>query len=294
MQVRRVIVLVIAVAAATVGLSSCQTGRAGARCRTKEFGQDATNVLVCRNGRWQRSITTAQAAAFIIGVIKARQTTTTTTTTPAPAPLVETQVATGNSDTCALRSDHTVWCWGDNSSGQLGDGSTTERHQPVRVAGLATANQIAARSSQTCALLVDGTVSCWGNNFYGELGDGTTTNRSTPVRVLGVSGATQISLGNQSACALIAGGAIRCWGYNLYGQLGNGTTTNSVAPVPVSGISSAVEIALSPLPGGEGFLLPAAHPLAAEGHCLAFHSHILGNDGANEGAKDRFAARGPR
>ena len=89
-----------------------------------------------------------------------------------------------------------VYCWGGNADGQLGDGSTVERHTAVLVANITTATSVSARhGDHTCATLADGTVQCWGSNGNGQLGDGTTTNRLTPVLVSGITTATSVSAG---------------------------------------------------------------------------------------------------
>ncbi len=92
-------------------------------------------------------------------------------------------IAAGDTHTVALKTDGTVWAWGNNSNGQLGDGTTTQRTKPVEVSGLSTVIAIAAGDTHTVALKTDGTVWAWGNNSNGQLGDGTTTQSTTPVQV---------------------------------------------------------------------------------------------------------------
>ncbi len=82
-----------------------------------------------------------------------------------------------------ILTDGTAWCWGYNGSGQLGDGSTTNRLTPVQVSGLSNVQAISAGAYHTCAVLSDGSTWCWGYNDSGRLGDGTTTERHTPVQV---------------------------------------------------------------------------------------------------------------
>ena len=153
------------------------------------------------------------------------------------------QVAVGDLHSCALLTGGSVKCWGRNSEGQLGAGSSTpDSNAPVAVAGLTSATQIAGGGSHSCALLGDQTIRCWGANGDGRLGDGTTFLRTTPVAVTGVSTAIQIVAGRGHSCALLLGGTVTCWGWNIFGQLGNGSTANSSNPVSVSGIADAIQI----------------------------------------------------
>ncbi|MEZ4405128.1 MAG: MopE-related protein [Polyangiales bacterium] len=150
-----------------------------------------------------------------------------------------TQLALGYAHSCALRSDGTVWCWGDNTYGQMGRGAMgTAVVSPGAVPGLAGVRAIEGGYNHTCALMGDGTVRCWGQNSYGQLGDGTMDTRTSPVQVQGLRGVEQIAVGFYHGCARAAGG-LSCWGYNTYGQVGNGTTTNSLTPstVPLTGIT---------------------------------------------------------
>ncbi len=154
------------------------------------------------------------------------------------------QITVGSTHSCALMVTGVVRCWGWNSAGQLGDGTTTNRSTPVQVSGLPSGvTQIAAGSSYSCALLATGSARCWGYNGTGGLGDGTTTDRLTPVQVSGLAAtAAQLSAAtSRFTCALLVGGDVKCWGWNPSGQLGDGTTTDRLTPVQVAGLTAGVQ-----------------------------------------------------
>ena len=149
----------------------------------------------------------------------------------------------GGNHSLALKSDGTVWAWGDNYSGELGDGTATDKLIPVQVTGLTDIISISSKSGHSLALKNDGTVWAWGHNGYGELGDGTTVNKNIPVQVIGLTNIIGVSTGLWHSLALKNDGTVWTWGANNTGQLGDGTTTSKLTPVQVSGLTNIIAIA---------------------------------------------------
>ncbi len=167
-------------------------------------------------------------------------------TEPSPASAATmtgfTQVSAGNQSTCAVKTDSTVWCWGKNSSGQLGIGNTTNQTRPVQVSLLSGVTSVGVHENFACALKSDGTVWCWGYNGMGQLGNGVTTNSNIPVKVEPLVAAVQISVGYGHACALKSDKTVRCWGWNVLQQLGDNTASTALAPMTPLGLSDVKEI----------------------------------------------------
>jgi hypothetical protein len=143
----------------------------------------------------------------------------------------------------ALKQDGTVWTWGANYHGQLGDGTKTDRSSPVKVLGLTGVVALAAGDKYSLAVMLDGKVWTWGSNFYGQLGDGTTTDRSSPVQVPGLTGVVAVAAGGGHSLALKSDGSVWAWGFNVLGQLGDGTRIARSSPVQVKGPNGIVAIA---------------------------------------------------
>ncbi|MEU4623987.1 fibronectin type III domain-containing protein [Actinoplanes sp. NPDC023801] len=154
-----------------------------------------------------------------------------------PAGVRLTQLDARNSHTCGMGSDSTVYCWGYNGNGQLGDGSFTNRSTPVPVntpPGVSF-TQFAVGGYHTCGLGSDTKAYCWGLGETGQAGNGGTANRSSMAAVTTPSGVsfTQLTAGSNHTCALGSDTRIYCWGYNRYGQVGDGSATDRLIPVPV-------------------------------------------------------------
>jgi len=135
--------------------------------------------------------------------------------------------------TCATRTDHTLWCWGFNSSGQLGLGDTATRTAPTQVGTGADWDQLGAGHRQTCGTRTDHTLWCWGDNTYGQLGLGDTTSRTAPTQVGTGTDWADVSSGARHTCATRTDHTLWCWGDNTYGQLGVGDQAARLVPTLV-------------------------------------------------------------
>jgi alpha-tubulin suppressor-like RCC1 family protein len=157
-------------------------------------------------------------------------------------------ISSGTGHTCAVTNTGGATCWGDNASGQLGDGTNTEATTPVDVSGLASGvAAVSAGESHTCAVLTTGQVRCWGQNSFGQLGDNSNSPSNTPVTVCSdaacsgaLAGISDVSAGGLHACARTSSGGAKCWGFNGAGQLGDNSLADRDTPVNVSGLTSGV------------------------------------------------------
>lgn len=147
------------------------------------------------------------------------------------------QLSVGSDHACALLTDQTVQCWGNNDVGQLGNGSTVDANTPVAVSGLTGAIAVHAGVSMSCAILADNSVRCWGANGNGQLGNGTTLDSAVPVVVSGLANVNALAIGTSHVCALQTGGTVACWGSNAGRQFGNVNFVDPFSSIPVAATS---------------------------------------------------------
>lgn len=172
--------------------------------------------------------------------------------TAVPGLFAVTRIDGGYYHSLALKNDGSVWSWGTNYNGQLGDGTTTARAQPAKLNSLSNITAIAAGTIHSLALRSDGTVWAWGANAKGQLGDNSTTDRTSPVQVNNLTNVIAIAAGGDHSLAIKGDGTLWTWGGNDHGQLGDGTTVSKPIPVPVNGLSG-----VSTISAGDAFSLAA-------------------------------------
>jgi alpha-tubulin suppressor-like RCC1 family protein len=154
-------------------------------------------------------------------------------------------ISAGEGHSIVLKKDGTVWAWGYNGEGQLGNGAMADGHfpDPVQVSSLSNIKAIAAGERYCLALKDDSTVWAWGNNGHGQLGDGTNSHRSSRIQVNGLSDITAIAAGMGHSLALKKDGTVWAWGYNDDGELGDGLKNAHSAPAQIPGLSGVKAVA---------------------------------------------------
>ena len=143
------------------------------------------------------------------------------------------QLACGMFSAAAVKTDGTLWMWGQNGYGQIGDNTIVAKSSPVQtIVGGTNWKQVACGESHTVAVKTDGTLWSWGRNFWGELGDNTVIAKSSPVQTIqGGVNWKQVACGDRHTAAIKTDGTLWLWGNNINGQLGDNTTANKWSPV---------------------------------------------------------------
>ena len=157
--------------------------------------------------------------------------------------LASSAIAAGNNHSVALKSDGTLYTWGKNANGQLGDGGTVSHSSPAALSGVGTVVGIGAGGDHSFVILSGGAMKAWGKNATGQVGDGTTSQRVNPTSVSGVSTAALAMGGNTFTLARLTTNTVVAWGDNADGELGDGTTTQRTSQVAVSSLSSVSTVA---------------------------------------------------
>jgi alpha-tubulin suppressor-like RCC1 family protein len=152
-------------------------------------------------------------------------------------------VLAGGGHSVALKKDGSVWTWGLNSSGQLGNGTIQSSAVPGKIAGISNVKSIATGNGHIIALKQDGTVWGWGSNNSGQVGNGRFQNCAIPTQVPGLRDVTAIVAGAFNTSALKRDGTLWSWGFNGKGQLGNGSNEKSSTPVKVAGLTDVHAVA---------------------------------------------------
>mgnify|MGYP006277195019 CR=1 FL=1 len=201
-------------------------------------------------------------------------------------------ITAGTAQTCALKTDGTVYCWGNNNVGQLGRGGAiaggNTSNTPAQVVSLTNVRQISSGHQHVCAVTTANAIYCWGAGAKSQLGLASTSNVSTPTAVKRgagtLTGVAEVAAGWESTCAITLDGVGYCWGNNANGQLGDGTTAVRNTATQISGISSLVSIAVDRSSNTSGSGHACAVTAASVVYCWGLNSIPAGSADGPRGA----------
>jgi alpha-tubulin suppressor-like RCC1 family protein len=154
------------------------------------------------------------------------------------------QVTAGNNQTAVIKTDGSLWAWGTNNIGQVGDNTVINRSSPVQIGALTNWYQVSAGEQLTASVKTDGTSWAWGSNSVGQLGQGNVIYRSSPVQVGALTNWAQISAGSSFVASVKTDGSLWTWGLNGNGQLGQNIapTVNRSSPVQVGALTNWAQV----------------------------------------------------
>jgi len=142
-------------------------------------------------------------------------------------------IAANGDHSCAIRDDNSLWCWGSNATGQIGNGSTENALIPTLIASDTAWDKISLGTDHSCGIKNNGSLWCWGDNSHSQLGDEETTASHIP-KLISSEGWSEVSLGNQFSCAINTDNSLWCWGSNNSNQVGNGLTIDASIPTAIA------------------------------------------------------------
>jgi hypothetical protein len=186
-------------------------------------------------------------------------------------------ISAGPGHTCGLTLSGEAYCWGDNTRGQLGDGTNVNADVPIKVVGGVLFQEIDVGADHTCALDIEGNAYCWGAGFYGQLGNADQIASDTPVMVTGDHKFQSITAGTNYTCAVDDGSVAYCWGYNEDGRLGDGSLTGRNEPTVVSG-----DLEFETVDAGEGSPNTATCGFTLTGSVYCWGHGLLGQLGGGQ------------
>lgn len=209
---------------------------------------------------------------------------------PYPGPVSAKYIVSGFDHSCLLSINSKAYCWGRNSHGRLGDGTTVDRKKPVQVSNGALPSNVFIKKissglgDHTCALASDSKVYCWGRNNRGKLGDGTTADRSSPVlvnkgQVPNGVGFKHISTGSEHTCAIAYNDKAYCWGYGHSGRLGTGSGGDRYTPAAVVNGSMPPNTNIVSVEAGSGHTCAVA--ASGKAYCWGFGTFGQMGNGSN-------------
>lgn len=153
-------------------------------------------------------------------------------------------IAAGDQHSLAIKTNGTLWAWGYNNNGQLGDGTTLDKTVPMQIGTDTDWTDVAGGGKHTVALKANGTLWTWGDNYYGQLGDGTNTDRHVPQQIGSSTDWVAIAIGLNHTIALKANGTLWAWGNNTFNRLGDGTSTSRNTPTLIASTTPWTAIAV--------------------------------------------------